>query len=133
MPPGPVYNWLCVLHSAASILSHVARIRAEQAVARSASSTISRKRKRSEVELTPEGQNEDKPRVRTGMHSSDSVLARSTDSEILNNEGRVHSESPLIEASRDGTVSPDVANPMNPIPPTPYKVRTFPVLVEPVS
>lgn len=30
MPPGPAYNWLCVLSSAADILSHAARIRASQ-------------------------------------------------------------------------------------------------------
>ncbi|KAG7450996.1 ABC1-domain-containing protein [Guyanagaster necrorhizus] len=30
MPPGPAYNWLCVLSSAADILGHAARIRASQ-------------------------------------------------------------------------------------------------------
>jgi hypothetical protein len=35
MPPGPVYNWLCVVCSAADILSHAARIRASQLAPRS--------------------------------------------------------------------------------------------------
>lgn len=30
MPPGPLYNWLCVLHSASEILAHAAAIRASQ-------------------------------------------------------------------------------------------------------
>ena len=30
MPPGPAYNFLCVLSSTASILTHAARIRAKQ-------------------------------------------------------------------------------------------------------
>ncbi|KAK0480292.1 ABC1-domain-containing protein [Armillaria novae-zelandiae] len=34
MPPGPAYNWLCVLASAADILGHAARIRASQVAGR---------------------------------------------------------------------------------------------------
>ena len=30
MPPSPLYNWLCVLHSASEIISHAATIRAGQ-------------------------------------------------------------------------------------------------------
>lgn len=30
MPPGPLYNWLCVLHSVSEIVSHAAAIRATQ-------------------------------------------------------------------------------------------------------
>jgi len=30
MPPGPAYNWLCVVHSVAEILAHAARYRAAQ-------------------------------------------------------------------------------------------------------
>ena len=48
MPPGPVYNWLCVLHSTAEILSHAARHRATQIVPRSTSPLNSRKRRRTE-------------------------------------------------------------------------------------
>ena len=49
MPPGPAYNWLCVLHSTAEILSHVARYRATQIAPRSTSSPLnSRKRRRTE-------------------------------------------------------------------------------------
>ena len=49
MPPGPAYNWLCVLHSTAEILSHAARHRAAQIVPRSTSSPLnSRKRRRTE-------------------------------------------------------------------------------------
>jgi hypothetical protein len=49
MPPGPAYNWLCVLHSTAEILSHAARHRATQIVPRSTSSPLnSRKRRRTE-------------------------------------------------------------------------------------
>jgi hypothetical protein len=46
MPPGPAYNWLCVLHSTAEILSHAARYRAAQIVPRS--TLHSRKRRRTE-------------------------------------------------------------------------------------
>ena len=31
MPPSPLYNWVCVLHSVSTILSHAASIRAAQA------------------------------------------------------------------------------------------------------
>ena len=49
MPPGPAYNWLCVLNSTAEILSHAARHRATQIVPRSTSSPLnSRKRRRTE-------------------------------------------------------------------------------------
>ena len=49
MPPGPAYNWLCVLHSTAEILSHAARHRAAQIVPKSTSSPLnSRKRQRTE-------------------------------------------------------------------------------------
>jgi len=47
MPPGPAYNWLCVLYSTAEILSHAARHRAAQVVPRSTSAPLtSRKRRR---------------------------------------------------------------------------------------
>ena len=49
MPPGPAYNWLCVLHSISEILSHAARYRATQIAPRFTSSPInSRKRRRTE-------------------------------------------------------------------------------------
>ena len=38
MPPGPTYNWFCVLYSAAQIIGHAARCRGPQI-----SSTISLK------------------------------------------------------------------------------------------
>ena len=56
MPPGPAYNWLCVLHSTVEILSHAARHRATQIVPRSTSSPLnSRKRRRTEetVDILP--------------------------------------------------------------------------------
>jgi hypothetical protein len=46
MPPGPAYNWLCVLHSATEILSLVARHRATQIV--TSPRLNSRKRRRTE-------------------------------------------------------------------------------------
>lgn len=49
MPPGPVYNWLCVAHSVVDILSIATRIRAEQVAAKTcgpASGALSLKRKR---------------------------------------------------------------------------------------
>jgi hypothetical protein len=36
MPPGPAYNWLCVLHSCGEIVYNAAHIRAEQLAPRSA-------------------------------------------------------------------------------------------------
>ena len=70
MPPGPAYNWLCVLYSTAEILSHAARHRATQIVPRSTSIPLnSPKRRRTEEleidELTkgvqPAGQDTDIP------------------------------------------------------------------------
>lgn len=47
MPPGPAYNWLCVLYSTAAILSHAAQHRAAQIVQRSTTAPLySRKRQR---------------------------------------------------------------------------------------
>lgn len=34
MPPGPAYNWLCVLHSVGDVLYHAAQIRATQVAPR---------------------------------------------------------------------------------------------------
>jgi aarF domain-containing kinase len=48
MPPGPVYNWLCVVCSAADILSHAARIRASQLAPRSSTLPAKNWRKSSE-------------------------------------------------------------------------------------
>ena len=46
MPPGPTYNWLCVVCSAADILSRAARIRASELAPRS-TLTTTKKRKAS--------------------------------------------------------------------------------------
>ena len=53
MPPGPVYNWLCVAHSLYDILGHAAHIRATQLaragrVVGAGADQLSRKRKRDE-------------------------------------------------------------------------------------
>jgi len=49
MPPGPAYNWFCVLYSAAEILSHAARYRAAQVFPRNAAAYANpRKRRRTE-------------------------------------------------------------------------------------
>jgi len=49
MPPGPAYNWFCVLYSAGEILSHAARYRAAQVIPRNpVAYTNSRKRRRTE-------------------------------------------------------------------------------------
>ncbi|KAJ3494610.1 hypothetical protein NLJ89_g10775 [Agrocybe chaxingu] len=52
MPPGPAYNWFCVLNSAAEILSHAARHRAAQLTpaAALAANASPRKRKRRRTE-----------------------------------------------------------------------------------
>lgn len=52
MPPGPAYNWLCVVCSAADIISRAARIRATQLAPRSSPLTA-KKRKES-----PEGRSQ---------------------------------------------------------------------------
>jgi len=55
MPPGPVYNWLCVLHSAAEILGHAARYRAAQFPLQHTDSFVApRKRKKTEENATEE-------------------------------------------------------------------------------
>ncbi|KII90204.1 hypothetical protein PLICRDRAFT_583541 [Plicaturopsis crispa FD-325 SS-3] len=52
MPPGPTYNFLCALCSAADILSHAVQIRAAQATrTTSAASALSRKRKQRDTGL----------------------------------------------------------------------------------
>ena len=48
MPPGPAYNWLCVLYSASEILGHAARYRASQVAPRATALADSRKRRRTE-------------------------------------------------------------------------------------
>ena len=50
MPPGPAYNFLCVLSSVADILSHAARIKAAQTAA-STTVVTSTKRKRRKLDL----------------------------------------------------------------------------------
>jgi hypothetical protein len=50
MPPGPAYNFLCVLSSVADILSNAARIRAAQTAA-STTVITSAKRKRRKLDL----------------------------------------------------------------------------------
>jgi hypothetical protein len=45
MPPGPAYNWLCVLHSTVEIISHAARYKATQ-VAPNALASYANPRKR---------------------------------------------------------------------------------------
>ena len=42
MPPGPLYNWLCVAHSVCDILSHAAQIRAAQVASATNTSLYSR-------------------------------------------------------------------------------------------
>jgi hypothetical protein len=46
MPPGPAYNFLCVLSSAADILAHAARIRAAQAAVSGATTTSAKQKRR---------------------------------------------------------------------------------------
>lgn len=57
MPPGPGYNWLCVVHSVAEILAHAARYRAAQltpSTLSAAHASVTRK-KRAGDELNKEG------------------------------------------------------------------------------
>ncbi|KAK0495330.1 ABC1-domain-containing protein [Armillaria luteobubalina] len=54
MPPGPAYNWLCVLSSAADILGHAARVRASQ-IAGQRSVLVARTRNRDAPAPAPEG------------------------------------------------------------------------------
>ena len=53
MPPGPAYNWLCVLSSAAGILGHAARIRASQ-IAGQRSVLVARTKNRDAPSPSPE-------------------------------------------------------------------------------
>lgn len=48
MPPGPGYNWFCVLYSTVEILSNAARYRAAQLTPKSSSYDHPRKRRRTE-------------------------------------------------------------------------------------
>jgi hypothetical protein len=52
MPPGPAYNWICVVCSAADILSRAARIRASQLAPRS-SPLIAKKREEGSWQKSP--------------------------------------------------------------------------------
>lgn len=92
MPPGPAYNFLCVLTSAADILSHAARIRAAQAASVSRSTVAQRKRRQTDVDVQEFTKNEtsltpisvdlridEKDRVRDeNTHSSDSAVHPTT-------------------------------------------------------
>ena len=44
--PGPIYNWFCVAHSIADVLSTAAAIRASQVYPRTASAAVQRNLKR---------------------------------------------------------------------------------------
>lgn len=44
--PGPIYNWFCVAHSIADVLSNAAAIRASQVYPRTASAAVQRNLKR---------------------------------------------------------------------------------------
>lgn len=55
MPPGPAYNFLCVLSSAANILTHAARIRAAQS---GVAVTSTRKRRKLEVDAEQIAEND---------------------------------------------------------------------------
>lgn len=66
MPPGPAFNWLCVLHSAAEILGHAARYRVAQSP---------RKRRRADEPIQP---------VSPPFPSTDEVIACSSSPQKLN-------------------------------------------------
>ena len=63
MPPGPAYNWICVLTSTAEIISHAARYRATQftslppRTARNESNPLKRRRTEEAEEIVIEEQN----------------------------------------------------------------------------
>ena len=71
MPPGPVYNWLCVAHSVVNILNHAAQIKAAQMALRSGATTMTQdvvlRRKRRRVEDM--GREEVEERVYGGKES----------------------------------------------------------------
>ena len=46
MPPGPAYNWLCVLNSTIEIISHAAQYKAAQVAPKAIGSYVIRPRKR---------------------------------------------------------------------------------------
>lgn len=61
MPPGPGFNFFCVLSSAADILAHAARIRAAQAVAQTSANSVAacqRKRQRADSQETEKDESE---------------------------------------------------------------------------
>ena len=73
MPPGPAYNWFCVLYSAAEILSHAARYRAAQVSSRNAAAYANpRKRRRTEepMEIPVHVVVDDVPIVTGGVYAS---------------------------------------------------------------
>lgn len=82
MPPGPAYNWLCVLYSTAEILSHAARHRAAQIVPRSTSAPInSRKRRRTE-EIFDHARGSEKSSAHEPISYTSSII-RNVDTEAV--------------------------------------------------
>lgn len=53
MPPGPAYNWFCVLSSFADVLSHAAKIRASQVTPRTAVLHPRKRRRTEDVAFEP--------------------------------------------------------------------------------
>ena len=124
MPPGPVYNWLCVLHSTANILSHVARIKAAPVVAISVGPLSRKRKKRNEVEnpvVTGKPQETQPPdTIRsqvTRRETSEIRLPFQSPSQSVPQNHISESTVKVEEASPDGTTSFEVADMV--------RVRTF--------
>lgn len=60
MPPGPAYNWLCVLNSTVEIISHAAQYKAAQVAPKAIASCIRpRKRRRTDDFADAQGRDVD--------------------------------------------------------------------------
>lgn len=120
MPRGPshrptaLYGWLCVLHSAAEILGHAARIRAQQAtrVARVSGLRAGFEQSRTPAtKLEPEGRDEDAAWEGVNLES-DVSENKSAAPVIRSSSGSTHSE--LVHSFVESSIAPghvDVPHP----------------------
>ncbi|KAF8900498.1 ABC1 family-domain-containing protein [Gymnopilus junonius] len=94
MPPGPAYNWFCVLHSTAEILSNAARYRATQLTSTSSSYAHPRKRRRTEDFVEEQAQQE--------IQVSDATsIEHASPNTVVDKADIVLSESVVREAQRE--------------------------------
>ena len=107
MPPGPAYNFLCVLSSTANILTHAARIRAKQ------SGIVTSKRKRQKLlEADAEQNNRILASTRVEIETKETSIRKEVNLRSANYSAHPTRVSDQLVTERDlqswNTVEPEV-------------------------